>query len=72
MKFNVTSSHEMLVRVDVAAGQGVAVLAAAEAPAKDLPALEFSSDGKATLEFRIVTPDGFEVRFNGVRVTGID
>jgi len=70
VKFNLNSPDKVVVRGDVAAGG--AVLAAAEAAPDDLPPLEFSSDGKMPLEFRIVTPAGGEVRFNGVRVTAMD
>jgi len=72
VKFNLNSSHNVVVSADVAAEHGRAVLAAVTGPTNELSALEFSSDGQRPLEFRIVTPDGPEVRFTGVRVTGID
>lgn len=73
-KYNVqlilSSTGDAKVHGDVAA-DGVSI-AAADAPANHFPALEFSSDGKAALEFRVVTSDGASVIFDGAKLVPLE
>jgi hypothetical protein len=65
--FHIQSSAETSIHADVAGGNGT-VLASADAPVSRLPELEFSTDGKTPLEYRLVTGTGPDVKFTGVRI----
>ena len=68
--FQLHSRGEARVHADVAADGSA--LAAADGLANDLPPLEFSTDGKAGLEYRVITTNGTDVIFSGAKLVPLD